>query len=251
MARLYPAGWRERYAAELDALIEDIQPKCHDLFNVMLGALRMQIAAGNPLKIVALAGLTGVLAAGACAFLTQDRYVSTAVIRFTFAGLAGNDRRGALDRLMRIEQEILSRKSLGELITQPAFDLYQEDRKRMPLEDVVENMRKDLRIKLLDGPTCCAATLEISCMYPDKFKAQSVVREVVAKFVEQINTTQRDQAPPATVFSQQILDPANLPERPFFPNRPFMVAVGLIGGAVLGLSAVLVQRSAVRLSRSA
>jgi capsular polysaccharide biosynthesis protein len=120
----------------------------------------------------------------------------------------------------------------------------------MPLEDVVESMRKDLRIKLLDGPTCCAATLEISCTYPDKFKAQSVVREVVAKFAKQINTIQRDQAPPATAFSQQILDPANLPERPFFPNRPFMVAVGLIGGAVLGLLAVLVGKSPARFSKS-
>jgi capsular polysaccharide biosynthesis protein len=147
-------------------------------------------------------------------------------------------------------QSWLSRRSLGELMTQPALDLYPEDRKRMPLEDVVENLRKALRINLLEGPTRRATTFEISCMYPDRFKAQSVVRVVVTKFVEQIDTTQRNQAPPAAV-TLQLLDPANLPKQPIFPNRLVMVAVGLVGGAVLGLLAVLVRRSAARFSKSA
>jgi hypothetical protein len=250
MARLYPAGWRERYAAELDALIDDIQPKWQDLFNVLLGALRMRMATGSYLKIMAFAGLAGALVAGVGALLTEDRYVSTAVVRFTFAGLADSDRQGTLDRLRRMQQEVLSRKSLGELMTQSALDLYPEDRKRMPLEDVVENMRKGLRINLLEGPNWRATTFEISCMYPDKFKAQSVVREVMAKFVEQLNTTQRSQAPPAAV-TLQLLDPANLPKQPIFPNRLVMVAVGLVCGAGLGLLAVLVRRSAARFFKSA
>jgi LPS O-antigen subunit length determinant protein (WzzB/FepE family) len=252
VARLYPAGWRERYAAELDALIDDIQPKWQDLFNVLLGALRMRMATGSYLKIMAFAGLAGALVAGVGALLTEDRYVSTAVVRFTFAGLTDRDRQGTLERLMRMEQEVFSRKSLGELMTQPALDLYPEDRKRMPQEDVVENLRKALRINLLDreGPTSSATTFEISCMYPDRFKAQSVVRVVVAKFVEQINATQGNQAPPAAV-TLQLLDPANLPKQPIFPNRLVMVAVGLVGGAVLGLLAVLVRRSAARFSKSA
>ena len=160
VARLYPAGWRERYAAELDALIDDIQPKWQDLFNVLLGALRMRMATGNCLKIVASAGLAGALAAGVGALMIEDRYVSTAVVRFTFAGLTDRDRQGTLERLMRMEQEVFSRKSLGELMTQPALDLYPEDRKRMPQEDVVENLRKALRINLLDreGPTSSATT---------------------------------------------------------------------------------------------
>ena len=250
MARLYPAGWRGRYAAEFDALIEDMRPKWQDLFNVVLGALRMQMTTGNYLRIVVFAGLAGALVAGVCAFLTEDRYVSTAVVRFTFAGLADSDRQGTLDRLARMEREVLSRRSLAELMAEPALDLYAEDRKRMPLEDVVENMRKALRIKLLGGPNWRAATFEISCMYPDKFKAQSVVRELVAKFVEQTNATQRYQAPP-TAVTLQLLDRANLPKRPIYPNRLVMVAVGLVCGAVLGLLALLVRRSAARFSKSA
>src|ERR1035438_9590197 len=164
--------------------------------------------------------------------------------------LADSDRQGTLDRLARMEREVLSRRSLAELMAEPALDLYAEDRKRMPLEDVVENMRKALRIKLLGGPNWRAATSEISCMYPDKFKAQSVIRELVAKFVEQTNATQRYQAPPTEV-PLQLLDRANLPKRPIYPNRLVMVAVGLVCGAVLGLLALLVRRSAARFSKSA
>jgi len=241
MARLYPAAWRERYAAEFDALLEDMRPKWRDLFNVLLGALRMQMATRNYWKFVAFAGLAGALVAGVYALTIQDRYMSTAVVRFTFARLADSDRHGTLDRLARMEREVLSRTSLAALMERPALDLYAEDRKRIPLEDVVENMRKALRINLLEGPNWRATTFEISCMYPDRFKARAVVREVVAKFVEQINTTQRIQAPPAAV-TLQLLDPANLPKQPIFPNRVVMVAVGLVGGVVLGLLAVLVRQ---------
>jgi hypothetical protein len=242
MARLYPAAWRERYAAEFDALIDDMRPQWHDLFNVLLGALRMQMGTRNYLKIAAFAGLAGALVAGVCALTIEDRYMSTAVVRFTFAGLADGNRQGTLDRLARMKREVLSRNSLAEMMAQPALDLYAEDRKRMALEDVVENMRRGLRINLLEGGNWRATTFETSCMYPDKFKARAVVREVVAKFVEQINETERYQAPSGTV-TLQLLDRANLPKRPIYPNRLLMIAVGLAGGVVLGLLAAMVRRS--------
>jgi len=69
----------------------------------------------------------------------------------------------------------------------------------------------------------------ISCDYPDKLKAQAVVRELVSSFAgEKI---------------LEILDRPSLPQRPIFPNRPMIVTAGLLGGAVLGLLAVLVRRS--------
>jgi len=63
IARFYPAQWRERYGEELDALIEDIQPEWQDLFNVLLGALRMQVTTWNSLKIVTATALAGALVA--------------------------------------------------------------------------------------------------------------------------------------------------------------------------------------------
>lgn len=250
-ARLYPAVWRERYGGELDALIEDIQPQWEDLLNVLLGALRMQMTTWNYLKIVATVGLAGALLAGVFALLTQERYVSTAVMRFTPAHQTGSDRQKALDRLVELQQRVLSRKSLAEIITQPALDLYPEDRKRLPLEDVVENMRnKALRIQVAPVQDGGVLAFVISCEYPDKLKAQAVVRELVTRFYRQWVATQMAHGPSGPE-QLEVLWPPSLPQRHFYANRPMIVAAGLLGGAVLGLLAVLVWRGAARLSKSA
>jgi hypothetical protein len=41
-ARVYPATWRNRYAAEFDALLDDISPSVGDLFNVLGHVLRVR-----------------------------------------------------------------------------------------------------------------------------------------------------------------------------------------------------------------
>ena len=241
-ARLYPAPWRDRYGEELAALVEDIHPQWADLFNVLLGALRMQMTTWNSLKVVTAVALAGALVAGVFAFRTQDRYVSTAVMRIAPAGL---------DLLSGLQQQILSRKILGEIITRPSLDLYPEERKKMLLEDVVDHMRsKALRIQLMEPQGGGVPAFLISFEYPDKLKARLVVRELVAAFIEQNAVAQRNlQASAMDIL--EVLDPPNLPERPLAPNRPMIVTVGLLGGAVLGLLAVLVWRSAARLSKSA
>jgi hypothetical protein len=242
-ARLYPARWRDRYGEELDALVEDIQPQWQDLFNVLLGALRMQMTTWNYLKIVAAVALAGALVAGVFAFRTQERYVSTAVMRFTTAGQLDGGRQGALDRLVELQHTVLSRRSLAEIITQPALNLYPEDRKKMPLQDVVENMRnKALRIQAAEAWNGGVLAFVISCEYPDKLKAQAVVYELQTRFQEQNVAIQRKQGPSSQELLE-VLDPASLPQRSFYPNRPMIVTVGLLGGALLGLLAVLVRRS--------
>jgi uncharacterized protein involved in exopolysaccharide biosynthesis len=241
-ARLYPARWRARYGEELDALVEDIQPQWQDLFNVLLGALRMQMTTWNYLKIVAAVALAGALVAGVFAFRTPERYVSTAVMRIAPAGQADTDSQGALDRVVQLQRQILSRRRLAEIITRPALNLYPEDRKKMPLEDVVENMRnKALRIQSMQTQGGGALALRISFEYPDKMKAQAVVRELLKMFLEQNNATWKNQGPSA-VKILEILDPPSLPQQPLSPDRPMIVTAGLLGGAVLGLLAVLVWR---------
>ncbi len=248
-ARLYPAPWRERYGEELDALVEDIRPEWGDLFNVLLGALRMQMTTWNYLKILAAVALAGALLAGVFAFRTPDRYVSTAVVRITPAGQGDNDRQMALDRLVELQQEVLSRTSLAQIIQEPALNLYPEDRQKMPLDDVVENMRnKAIRIQLAPAQNGGVPAFVISFEYPDKFKAQAVVRKLVNSFFTQNNLERGNQAPPAAEILK-VLDPASLPQRRLGPNRPMMVAAGLLGGAVLGLLAVLAWRGAARAAK--
>jgi uncharacterized protein involved in exopolysaccharide biosynthesis len=49
-------------------------------------------------------------------------------------------------------------------------------------------------------------------------------------------------APDGTVASLEVLDPANLPDRPVYPNRPVIAALGLIGGLALGTILMGVRR---------
>jgi LPS O-antigen subunit length determinant protein (WzzB/FepE family) len=209
-ARLYPAAWRERYGGELDAMIEDIQPRWEDLFNVLLGALRMQMTTRNSLKILGAVALAGALAAGVFAFRIPDRYISTAVMRMIPAGQTVSDHQRALDRLQQMTHQIVSDRD-------PAF-------------------RKALRIQLLQTQAGAVPAFSISCEYPDKLKAQAVVREVVERF---FRLNQR----PSAEEQLEVLDPASLPERPLYPNRPVAVGVGLFGGAALGWLAALAWRS--------
>ena len=99
-------------------------------------------------------------------------------------------------RLEQMRQEILSRGSLIELIQRPSLDLYRKERQRYPMEDIVQDMRnKAIRIQTVEvGGGRAASAFTISFSYPDRFKAQAVVRELVTKFTESNVTVQHNQA---------------------------------------------------------
>ena len=61
LTRLYPAAWRKRYEAELDALLEDVKPGWRPLLDILRGAVVMQLRAGSFWRIVAISGLAGLL----------------------------------------------------------------------------------------------------------------------------------------------------------------------------------------------
>jgi len=107
-------------------------------------------------------------------------------------------------RLTSMQQDILSRGSLSELIQRPSLDLYRKERQRYPLEDVIQEMRNRIRIQALDvsggGQGRVASAFTISFPYPDRFKAQAVVRELVAKFTESNVTVQRNQIVTTSTF---------------------------------------------------
>lgn len=240
VARLYPAAWRTRYAAEFEALLEALRPGSGDVWDVLRGAVIMQMTSWNFGKILAIGGLAGVMVASAVAYMKPSEYVSTAVMRIAPAKLTEGAspvefRMRAQALLRQMQQEILSRKSLAEIILRPSLDLYRANRVRYPLEDIVLEMRnKWIRIRPvapagnLGAP---AMAFEISYAYPNKFKAQAVVRELVTKFIEQNLLT-----PVGVVENLEVLDPASLPDRPESPNWPQMLMWGLIGGLLVGLA---------------
>jgi polysaccharide biosynthesis transport protein len=142
----------------------------------------------------------GLVAAVVVAFLWPDTYVSTAVMRITPQQISDRLVPTVVNmqmqqRLQQMQQEILSRSSLSELIQRPSLDLYRKERQRYPMEDVVSDMRnKFIRIQTVDTGRGGASAFTISFSYPDRFKAQAVVRELVTKFTEQNVRVQHDQA---------------------------------------------------------
>jgi len=141
----------------------------------------------------------GLVVAVVVAFLWSDTYVSTAVMRITpqtiSAALVPTVVNMQMQqRLQQMQQEILSRNSLSELIQRPSIDLYRKERQRYPMEDVVSDMRNKIRIQTVDVGRGGASAFAISFSYPDRFKAQMVVRELVTKFTEQNVTVQRNSA---------------------------------------------------------
>jgi polysaccharide chain length determinant protein (PEP-CTERM system associated) len=152
----------------------------------------------------------GLVIAVVVAFLWPDTFISTALMRITPQQVPERLVPSAInsqmaERLTAMQQEILSRTSLTELIQRPALNLYPRDRQRLPLEDVLEQMRKDVSISMLDVATQganrgLASAFVIRFKYTDKYKAQAVVRELVSKFSEQNVTVQRNQATLTTSF---------------------------------------------------
>ena len=88
----------------------------------------------------------GLVIAVVVAFLWPDTYVSTAVMRITPQQISDRLVPTVVNmqmqqRLQQMQQEILSRGSLIELIQRPSLDLYRKERQRYPMEDIVQDMR--------------------------------------------------------------------------------------------------------------
>ena len=229
-AWLYPAPWRERYGAEFQALLEDVRPAGRDVWDVLRGALIMQMTAWSLRKVMAMCGFAGLLVAGAIAYAMPANYVSTAVMRIApmtmpegTTPVAAN--RQMEERLQQMQTQILSRGSLAAIITRRDFDLYHKQRTSIPLEDIIQEMRSAIRIRPLVTPAANgslpATAFTISYEYPNNFKAQAVVNELVSKFVVLNVTEQREKAQ-----NLEVLDPASLPGKPFSPNRAAMLLWG-------------------------
>jgi succinoglycan biosynthesis transport protein ExoP len=152
----------------------------------------------------------GLVIAVVVAFLWPDTFVSMAVLRITPQQISerlvpSNISTQMAERLLAMQQQIESRTQLQELILRPSLNLYPKERQRKPMEDVIEQMRKAISIKILETGTAqaqqkFASAFEISFSYSDRYKAQAVVRELVSKFTEETNNQLRQQANTTTLF---------------------------------------------------
>jgi hypothetical protein len=241
VAALYPARWLERYGAEFDALLEDANPRWKDFFDILWGALKMQMASRSIVKTGALAGVLGAIVAAGFAWRMPDRFVSTAVLRPAAAAQAPE-----VDQ-MALRQGALSRTALTSVIEKNS--LYAPERSRYPMEDVVELMRKDITLRPIRDASGVDA-IQVQLAYRDPAAARTAAQDLVANLVAAQENVRRATArltPGAPLpGSLEVLDPPSLASRPSSPNRPMVIAVGILAGVLLGIIIGFLRRRPVR-----
>ncbi len=154
--------------------------------------------------------LAGLVIAVVVAFLWPDTYVSTAVIRVVppqvpRSFVPSNVATGMSERINSMAQSILSRATLGSIIE--TYGLYVRQRQSLPMEDIIEDMRKDIKIghvrniQPTRGNTLTA--FQISFAYENRYLAQKVTNDLVTRFINQ-NT--REQASQSAITTQFLKD---------------------------------------------
>ena len=163
----------------------------------------------GPFLLTLVASVVGV-------YLWPDSYESIAMVKIVPQQVPQNMVQSSIsndlsDRINSMATTVLSRNVLTTIINN--FDLYKSERKRLPMEDVVENvMRKDIHIvPMMTGPngrTVPAFSVQFS--YPDRFMASKVVADLVGRFISE-NTTTRSNATLET--TQFLKDQADLAKK--------------------------------------
>ncbi len=252
-AHLYPASWRARYGAEFDALLDDANVRWRDLADVLRGAFIMQMTSWKSYgKIAVAAGIACAILALVGSFLIPERYESRAVMRISSQSPPADSTSGDEDLVWRLEQmqtQVLGRRALMDLIRFPLLDLYKEERKHTSLEEVAEKMRThDIMIRLYEAPHAGqsdALAFEVRFRYPDRYKAQQVVREISSRFME-INARARYAQAQKTGLvgspGMELLEVADLPKTPAPRYHISLLMLGLGVGLLLGLLATLIWR---------
>ncbi len=246
-ARMYPRAWRERYGDEFEGLLEDYNPGLWEFINVLGGALKMQITNGSLYwKAMAAMAVLGAVVAAVTAFSLPKRYQSTAVL--SVPGSNG----APLSEVEGVARIVFSRGNLSAVICNPKFDLYQDVRNRLTLEDAIGEMQRNARISFLPpaaAGTAGSTAIKISFEYPDKAQSQAVSAELASEVVSVLNrndterqrmwkSTWPHEPPPAPRAPAALLDAASQPAKPLSPNVFALTLAGIAGGAAAGALAV-------------
>jgi LPS O-antigen subunit length determinant protein (WzzB/FepE family) len=238
IARLYPAPWRDRYASEFEALLEDLSPNWWDVLDVLKGALVMQIRCLG--VIAASFAFLGALVAGLVSLRIPPTYSSSAVLRFQAAEPADAD--ATRIRVEQVVEQALSEDSLAALVKEEK--LYNErERDGRSMHELIRRMGHAIRIiiaKPIGNPA--AATLKITFDDEDWGKAQRVTQGLIG-LIEKANAARPTSA---TTTQLEIIAPPTLLTSPISPNPVVVIGGGLVVGLLLGVLVALVRRHAPR-----
>ena len=276
LTRIYPAAWRERYGEELDGLIEDRGLRAADLFDVFWTGIKMRLTGRSLVRVVLPCAMAGGLAGVVIAIRTPVLYSSqTIAVMTTFnvpdnddaspgkQAAVGPDDREAKALLTPLLYDLLSPENLRSIILR--YDLYPNERKQMPMDGVIDKMRKAILVMLvprtaleneishveqargiagslerekqyiaMEGDKKYASgALAMRFRYPDPHVAQKVDAELIGLLVRENLIIQWQASHSRAVL--EVLDAASLPQRPDWPSRAAKSAIGLLAGLACGL----------------
>ena len=146
-------------------------------------------------KLALALSIAGLLGGLAVSFVVTPRYVSSSEMQYAVANPdPGHPVRDLSEALMQNQQEVLSRTSLSRIIQDPRLDLYPSERTRIPLEDVIEKMRReDIQITRDNpgSPSHSYLAFKVSFAYRDRIKAQQTVQALITRLEEANIISQR------------------------------------------------------------
>jgi len=155
--------------------------------------------------------LAGLTAASVVASFWPSTYVSTATIRVVPPQVperlvATNVSQRMEERVQAMAQSILSRNTLQNLIQ--TYSLYESKKRRLPMEDVIEGMQKDIEIgglRALSDPTHNNSAFQISFHYDNRYTAQKVTRDLMGRFIDENIRERSSQSKMTTDFLKEQL----------------------------------------------
>jgi uncharacterized protein involved in exopolysaccharide biosynthesis len=221
LIRLYPAWWRRRYGEELEALLEDSGSGSRDLWDLLRGAMEMQMKTWSFGRIVTVCGIAGLVLAGTVAFSMPYRYRSTAVLKSMPARTSAEW--DALDRAAFTPQ------ALSNIIRRE--HLYSD----APVEDTIDRMRRAIRLE-----PAAPELMQVSFAYEDAAQAQRISQDLVDRLITANLEISHSINPNGEVL--QLVVAADQPKRQMERKRYGLAGLGLPVGLLFGVVLALIQR---------
>src|ERR1700730_3389506 len=146
------------------------------------------------------------------AFLWPDTYLSSGIIRVVppqvpESYVPSNLNTDLQGRINQISQGILNRPTLTAIVN--TYDLYKKERSRLPIDDVIENMRQhDIKIGTVQtfgqlGAKQSVPAFQVGFQYNNRFLAQKVARDLMTRFLVESQNASTEQTQSTTLFLQQ------------------------------------------------
>jgi polysaccharide chain length determinant protein (PEP-CTERM system associated) len=145
------------------------------------------------------------------AYLWPDTYTSTGQIRVvppqvSSRLVASNLNEEMNQRVNTIYQNIIGRESLSNMIQ--SYNLYPDKRRRLPTEDVLELMKKDIVPSPLRGLNTVVGggrvfAFSVSYSYSDRRTARLVCQDLLTKFLTDASAARSSESSSATDFFKQ------------------------------------------------